>query len=86
MHVGLARFSVARDVARCRDHESISKVCVLKLANVDLGCYNVMECNPLNFFTSCVFMQLSADSETVHHPYISTCFCGKHFCTLVHIY
>ena len=44
MHASLARFSEARDVARCRNDENAC-VC-LEAANVDLGCYNVMECNP----------------------------------------
>ena len=52
-----------------------------KPANVDLGCYNVMECTPCScFFSPVVFsMQLSIDSQTMHHRYISPCFRGKHF-------
>ena len=63
MHAGLARFSVTRDVARCRDDENISKLCVLKPGTVDLGCYNAMEFTPFpELFLPVVFsMQLSVD-------------------------
>ena len=47
-----------------------------------------LQCTPCSWslFSPVVFsMQLSVDSETVHHPYISTSFCGKHFCTLVSV-
>ena len=76
-HASLATFSVARDVARCRDDEYISEVCVLKPENVDLG--HGIHSLFLDFSPVVFSMQLSMDSETVHHSYISTCFAENIF-------
>ena len=49
--------------------------CALKLANVDLGRYNVTESTPC----SCsAFHRLAFPCIHMgHHPYISTCICGN---------
>ena len=59
-----------------------SKVCVLKPANVDwvdaLSRYTP-PCS-WTFSTSWLFRAATSGiRDTVHHPYISTWFCGKHF-------
>ena len=70
--------------------------CVLKLANVDLGCYNVMECTPCSwiFFTSCVFhaaIRRSRDSAPSLHlnlflwkTFLYPCFCNFYGVQAVH--
>lgn len=60
------------------------KYVLLKLANVDLVCYNVMQYPSLflKFFYQLVFYAATVFRRRVHHPYIFTCFCGN-FCTVL---
>ena len=56
--------------------------CVLKAANVDWVVTQSLNTPPCSwtFFISWSFhAATSGIRDTVHHPYISTCFCGKHF-------
>ena len=73
-----------QNIDRCRDGESISKVCGLKPANIDrivTMSQNTPPCS-WTFPTSWVLhAATSGFRDTVHHPYISSCFffCWKCF-------
>ena len=73
------------DVARCRDGEHVSRV-FLTPENVNLGCWAwngtllVVEVPPpvdLSMQVHVVFW------DTWHHPYISTCFCGRRLLNII---
>lgn len=70
------------------DGESVFKVCDLKPANVKrnfvLMSWNTHPCSwafpPINWFFRAA---TSSIRDTLHHPYVSTCFCGKRFYSLM---
>ena len=71
------------DVARCRDGEHVSRVSLHDAGECQPGLLS-MEWYPflfLKFFHQLIFsMQAHVFfGDTWHHPYISTCFCGKRF-------
>ena len=74
-----------QNVARCRDGENVSK-----LRYEGNECWRVVTLSrnrppySWSFSTSWFFhAATSGIRDTIHHPYISTCFLRKHFYTLV---
>ena len=62
--------------------------CVLKAVNVDWVVTQTRNTPPCSwpFSTSWFFhAATSGIRDTVHHPYIFTCFCGKHFCAPLYL-
>ena len=69
------------DVARCRDGEHVSRVSLMP-ENVYLGCWAWNGTPPCSKVFLPVDFSMQAHvffGDTWHHPYISTCFCGKRF-------
>ena len=87
-HESRSMHSPHQNIARCRDGESISKVCGLKLASIDrivTMSQNTPPCS-WTFPTSWVLhAATSGFRDTVHHPYISSSFffVGNVFTALV---
>ena len=70
-----------QNVARCRDGESVSKGCLERQRMLTglLHCHRTPPCSWT--FSTSLFLHAATSSirETIHHPYIATCFCGKYF-------
>ena len=59
--------------------------CVLNVDQVVIHCHGTPPCS-WTFPTSLFFhAATSSIRDTIHHPYISTCFCEKHFYSVVQL-
>ena len=75
------------DVAGCRDDEHVSRVSLMP-ENVNLGCWAWNGTPPCSWsFSASWFFHAGTCVlwRHLHHPYISTCFCGKRFYSLLAI-